>query len=83
MQGRQTKTLRGITWKHDRGLAPLLATAKHFREQHPEIDWAKIIGMRHRLVHDYRNINVEKVWEALQSGVPELIEQLERLVPPE
>jgi len=37
MQGRQTKTLRGITWKHDRGLAPLLATAKHFCEQHPEV----------------------------------------------
>jgi len=35
------KTLRGITWKHDRGLAPLLATAKHFCEQHPDlrIEW--------------------------------------------
>jgi uncharacterized protein with HEPN domain len=54
-----------------------------FREQHPEIEWAMIIGMRHRLVHDYRNINVEKVWEALDSGVPDLIEQLESLVPPE
>jgi uncharacterized protein with HEPN domain len=54
-----------------------------FREQHPEIDWAQMIGMRHRLVHDYRNINVEKVWEALESGVPDLIEQLESLVPPE
>ena len=31
------KTLRGLTWKHDRGLAPLLATAKHFCEQHPEV----------------------------------------------
>ena len=35
------KSLRGITWKHDRGLAPLLATAIHFREQHPDvaIEW--------------------------------------------
>ena len=35
------QTLRGITWKHDRGLAPLLATAKHFCEQHPDltIEW--------------------------------------------
>ena len=57
--------------------------SNEFREQHPEIDWVQIIGMRHRLVHDYRNINVEKVWEALDSGVPDLIEQLESLVPPE
>jgi len=57
--------------------------SNEFREQHPEIDWVQMIGMRHRLVHDYRNINVEKVWEALDVGVPVLIEQLEHLVPPE
>jgi multiple sugar transport system substrate-binding protein len=41
MQGKQSKTLRGITWKHDRGLAPLLATARHFCEEHPgiSIEW--------------------------------------------
>jgi multiple sugar transport system substrate-binding protein len=33
--------LRGVTWKHDRGLAPMLATAARFRDQHPEvsIEW--------------------------------------------
>jgi multiple sugar transport system substrate-binding protein len=41
MQDKQAKTLRGLTWKHDRGLAPLLATATQFRETHPEvrIEW--------------------------------------------
>jgi multiple sugar transport system substrate-binding protein len=40
MQGKP-KTLRGITWNHDRGLAPLLATAKRFCEQHSDvaIEW--------------------------------------------
>jgi uncharacterized protein with HEPN domain len=57
--------------------------SKEFREEHTEIDWPNIIGMRNRLVHDYRNINVTKVWEALELGVPELIEHLGRLVPPE
>jgi multiple sugar transport system substrate-binding protein len=40
MQGKP-KTLRGMTWKHDRGLAPLLATAKYFCEQHSDarIEW--------------------------------------------
>jgi len=40
MQGK-SKTLRGMTWKHDRGLAPLLATAKHFCKEHSEltIEW--------------------------------------------
>ena len=40
MQGKP-KTLRGITWKHDRGLAPLLATAKDFCGRHAglTIEW--------------------------------------------
>jgi multiple sugar transport system substrate-binding protein len=40
MQGK-ANTLRGITWKHDRGLAPLLATAQRFSEKHPDvaIEW--------------------------------------------
>ena len=34
-------TLRGMTWKHDRGLAPMLATAAQFGESHPDvrIEW--------------------------------------------
>jgi len=41
MPGKSTKTLRGITWKHDRGLKPLLATARHFAENRAEvtIEW--------------------------------------------
>lgn len=33
--------LRGMTWKHDRGVAPMVATAARFRESHPEvlIEW--------------------------------------------
>jgi len=37
MQDKPAKMLRGLTWKHDRGLAPLLATAKHFCGTHPEV----------------------------------------------
>jgi|SRR5581483_7644761 len=41
MQAEETQSLRGLTWKHDRGLAPLLATAKLFCEQRPgvTIEW--------------------------------------------
>lgn len=30
--------LRGMTWKHDRGLAPMVATAKKFAETHPGVN---------------------------------------------
>lgn len=33
--------LRGMTWRHDRGLAPMLATARQFAADHPgvAIEW--------------------------------------------
>lgn len=53
------------------------------RAAHPEIPWPQIIRMRHRLVHDYGRIDLEVVWRVTQIYVPELIAQLEPLVPPE
>jgi uncharacterized protein with HEPN domain len=44
-----------------------------FKEVHPEIPWSDIIGMRHRLVHDYFMIISEKVWETVVTDIPALI----------
>ena len=35
--------LRGIAWDHARGFAPMVATARHYRELHPEVEitWEK------------------------------------------
>lgn len=37
------------------------------RSSHPEIPWVEIIGMRHRLVHDYFHVIPEKVWEVAET----------------
>jgi uncharacterized protein with HEPN domain len=49
----------------------------------PDIAWHEIIAMRHRIVHDYLNINVAKVWETAIEDIPALISMIEPLVPPE
>ncbi|MBL7956096.1 MAG: DUF86 domain-containing protein [Flavobacteriales bacterium] len=43
------------------------------------IDWFKITGLRHRIVHDYRNIDLETLWRISQKYVPPLAERLERI----
>ena len=53
------------------------------RDAHPEIPWERIIGMRHRLVHDYVNLDVDLLWAVVQQHLPLLIAQLEPLIPPE
>jgi uncharacterized protein with HEPN domain len=54
-----------------------------FRAAHPEVPWHEIIGMRHRIVHDYMNVDEDVIWEVIQQDIPALIEVLRRIVPPE
>lgn len=51
--------------------------------QHAHIDWAGIVGMRHRLVHDYRTVRIDVMWHVVTNEVPRLIRDLEQIVPPE
>jgi uncharacterized protein with HEPN domain len=47
------------------------------------IPWKKIVGMRHRLVHAYFDINLDILWKTVREGLPPLITELERQVPNE
>jgi len=49
------------------------------RKRLPELPWDDIVGMRHRLVHAYFDINLGILWETIERDLPPLIEQLERL----
>lgn len=51
-----------------------------FRNRHREIPWAKIMGMRHILVHDYFQIDLEIVWAVVEKELPALKEGLQNLV---
>ena len=51
-----------------------------FCAEHPEIDFAGWAGLRHRLVHDYANIDLDIVWNAICYDLPILDELLKPIV---
>ena len=57
--------------------------SREFRDEHPEIEWQDIVGMRHRLVHNYGAIRLDVVWGAVHAELPELITVLQPLIPPD
>ena len=50
------------------------------QRQNPGIPWAKIIGMRNRLVHGYDVIDYGLLWDTVTSDLPPLIEALQEIV---
>ncbi len=44
------------------------------RERFEHIPWHNMIGMRHRLVHDYLNVDYDIVWTVVTQNLPDLIE---------
>ncbi|HEX5279700.1 MAG TPA: HepT-like ribonuclease domain-containing protein [Micropepsaceae bacterium] len=47
------------------------------RAAHPDVPWAAIIGMRHRLVHAYADIDHAILWTTATEAVPKLLAQIQ------
>ena len=43
-----------------------------FIENHPDVEWRKIINLRNIIAHDYGTIDPEILWEIIIKNVPEL-----------
>ncbi len=47
--------------------------SEEFKDNHKEIPWRQIRGMRNVVAHEYGNIDDETVWETVEDGVAGLI----------
>jgi len=50
---------------------------------HPDIPWREIVGMRHKIVHDYMSLDEDVLWQVVTKDLSPLIARLEEIVPPE
>lgn len=47
-----------------------------FADAHPEIPWRSMRGMRNRIAHGYFAINLDVVWDTVQTALPALLKDL-------
>ena len=52
-----------------------------FRDPHPHIPWRGIIGQRNVLAHEYGDVRLDALWLVATDRAPELIAQLDLLIP--
>src|SRR5690606_27628480 len=57
-----------------------------FQAKSPAVPWRNIVGMRHKLVHDYMSVDLEAVWTTVQKHIPalraEISQPIRRHIPP-
>jgi uncharacterized protein with HEPN domain len=46
---------------------------QELRDRHPEIAWPAIYGLRNVVVHDYRAVDPNRIWEPARNSLPVLL----------
>lgn len=54
--------------------------SKDLKAATPEMEWSRITGMRHRLVHDYFEIEERLVWLVVSEKLPAFKAELEAVL---
>ena len=48
-------------------------------EAHPSIPWRNMRGMRNRIAHGYFELDLDVVWDTVDTALPQLLAQLREL----
>lgn len=54
--------------------ASMLTTG--LRDRYPDVPWKQIVGMRHKIIHEYFAVQTDTLWDVVRNDVPVLHEQL-------
>jgi uncharacterized protein with HEPN domain len=55
---------------------------RNVQARYRNIPWPKVVSMRNRLIHGYDFVDYAILWTTINTDLPPLITELEKIVPP-
>jgi len=54
--------------------------SRKLKSRHPEVEWRTLSAMRHWIIHEYFEVNLNTVWETSQTDVLRYKQSIERIL---
>lgn len=54
--------------------------SNELKEKNSNLPWDKVVGLRHRLVHDYDNIKWEIIAETISNDMDSFVDQVKKIL---
>ena len=55
--------------------------SQEWQGAHSDVPWRRMIGLRNRLIHDYRETQLDLAWRIVREDLPAVIDALEPFAP--
>lgn len=49
-------------------------------EQYKDVGWSRVVGMRHKMIHDYFDVDISIVWATVTDDIPFLKTAVEKIL---
>lgn len=53
---------------------------EEIRIKFPDVEWHKIISLRNILIHEYPGIDLETIWNIIESKLSQLEKQIKKII---
>lgn len=52
---------------------------ENYTQQYSNVEWRKIIGLRHRIVHEYFGVDLDIIWQIIKVDLPAFKKNLSKI----